>query len=473
MQLQAVEPGQTLGGKYRIDRVLGAGAMGMVLAATHLVLGSRVAIKIMLGGGKRGPEHEARFLREARVASMLRSEHAGKVLDVGTTEQGATFIVMEYLDGRDLGALLEARGPLPVEEAVTYVLQACEAIAEAHGLGIVHRDIKPANLFLTTGVSGAPCVKVVDFGIAKQSDETQALTQTGAALGSPLYMSPEQMRGSRDVDARSDIWALGVTLYQLLAGATPFDADTLMAVVSIVQLEPPTPLARYRADVAPHLIAAIHQCFEKDPARRWQSVAAFAAALAPHGSGLSAGYAARVARVQQVDVTPSRPTTELPAPSGPRIVAAASASPASASPATLASATRADSLAIVAAAPRSPASGTPAGRITAITAAVLLLAALPIAVYVSLRGRAGERVEGPAIPALSVTAIPPASPATSASPTVEPADLPPAEAPSAAPSTPPTPTAPRARSSASATPRLPAAPPNARPRSGVVGGERR
>ena len=309
---QPIAPGQTLAGKYRIDRVLGAGAMGLVLAATHLVLGSRVAIKVMLGGGKRAPEHEERFLREARVASMLRSEHAAKVLDVGTTEQGATYIVMEYLDGCDLGALLQARGALPVEEAVSYMLQACEAIAEAHGLGIVHRDIKPANLFLTTGVSGTPCVKVVDFGIAKQLDDAPALTQAGAALGSPLYMSPEQMRGSRDVDARSDIWALGVTLYELLAGVTPFHADTLLAVVTMINLDPPTPLMEYRPDVPASLAAVIFQCLEKNRERRWPSVSAFATALAPHASASSASYAERVARVQKADAAPARSTDLLP-----------------------------------------------------------------------------------------------------------------------------------------------------------------
>jgi serine/threonine protein kinase len=318
MQDQPVAPGQLLAGKYRIDRVLGAGAMGMVLGATHLVLGSRVAIKVMLGGdvmlggSKKGPVQEQRFFREARVASMLKSEHAGKVLDVGLTEQGAPYIVMEYLEGKDLGALLDERGPLSVAEAATYVLQVCEAIAEAHGLGIVHRDIKPANLFLTTGVGGVPCVKLVDFGVAKHVDGAQGLTQTGAALGSPLYMSPEQMNGKRGVDFRADIWALGVTLFQLLAGRTPFHADSIMVVMTHVLLEPPTPLVTFRPDVPAGLSAVISQCLEKDPARRWPNVAAFAAALAPYATPASAGYAQRVANVQKTEVPPSRPTDLLP-----------------------------------------------------------------------------------------------------------------------------------------------------------------
>jgi serine/threonine-protein kinase len=324
MRDQPVEPGEILAGKYRIGKVLGTGAMGMVVAALHIGLNQQVAIKFMLAGGKKGREQEERFLREARVAAMLRSQHAGKVLDVAMTEGGAPYIVMEFLDGQDLDSLLTARGPLSTQDAVTYILQACEAIAEAHGLGIVHRDIKPANLFLTRGVGGAPCVKVVDFGIAKETDSNLGLTSTGTALGSPLYMCPEAMNGAHDVDARADIWSLGATLYQLLAGVTPFHADTLMALTTRVCLDPPTPINHYRPDVPAQLAAVIVQALEKPRERRWPSVSAFAAALAPYGSAGSAGYAERVASVQQVDVVPSRPTTELPRPPEAAIVAAAS-----------------------------------------------------------------------------------------------------------------------------------------------------
>jgi serine/threonine-protein kinase len=463
VQDEPIAPGQTLAGKYRIDRVLGAGAMGMVLGASHLVLGSRVAIKVMLGGGRKGREHEDRFLREARVASMLKSEHAGKVLDVGVTEQGAPYIVMEFLDGQDLGALLQARGPLPVIDAVTYILQACEAIAEAHALGIVHRDIKPANLFLTTGVTGAPCVKVVDFGIAKQVDGGTALTQTGAVLGSPLYMSPEQIRGSRDVDGRSDIWALGVTLYQLLAGLTPFHAETLMAVVTLINLDPPTPLTDYRPDVAPNLAAVLAQCLEKDPARRWPNVAAFAAALAPHGDAAAAMYAARVAKVQQVEILPSRPTTEIGAPSDAGLAQAASASPA-----------------MVASAPRAPLPATPASssshrpraRSAGAMVGALLLATVPIATAISfgLRTRAGERVEPRIVPAATdVTPIASATTAAAVSAAAEPAETALPQEPSAVPVASSTPSA-RPRPGPSTIPRPPAPP---RPSPGVVGGARR
>ena len=250
MSDEPIAPGQILAGKYAIERVLGQGTMGLVLGARHIALQQPVAIKIMLAGRKVTADHEARFLREARIAAMLKSEHAAKVLDMGTHESGAPYLVMEFLDGLDLAAVLKERGPLQVADAVAYVLQACEAIAEAHALGIVHRDIKPANLFLTKSMDG-DCVKVVDFGIAKQMHSDLGLTGTGAALGSPLYMSPEQMNGSRDVDARADIWGLGVTLYELLAQVTPFHADTVMVLMTRVFQSPPTPLEQYRPDVPP------------------------------------------------------------------------------------------------------------------------------------------------------------------------------------------------------------------------------
>ena len=403
-----VIPGQILAGKYRIERVLGAGAMGMVLAATHLALGTRVAIKIMLGGGRRGDELAARFLREARVAAMLRSQHAGKVLDLGTTEDGAPYIVMEYLDGEDLVSRLAARGPLPVEEAVGYILQACEAIAEAHGLGIVHRDIKPANLFLTTGVDGAPCMKVVDFGVAKQNDSDLALTRTGQAIGSPLYMSPEQMNGSRDVDGRADIWSLGVTLYEMIAGTTPFFADTLTELCARVHLGWPTPITEYRNDVPAGLEAVLMQCFEKRRERRWPNVAALAAALAPYASERTRIYAERVASVAKVDVPESRPTTELPQPTDTALIAAAMRTPAA-----LAGS-------VMRAPHRSPRGwGLP-------VVGVVLAVGLPAALYVGLRSRTPK-------PEPTVPMIVPVSTAIDAPPTSTAIESP---APSALPAMP-------------------------------------
>jgi len=307
-----VKAGDLLAGKYRVEKILGAGAMGMVISATQIALDRRVALKFMMGGGVGKEQHEARFLREARVASKLQSQHAAKVLDMGTLESGAPYIVMEFLDGKDLAAVLEQRGPLPVEEAVSYIAQVCEAVAEAHAAGIVHRDIKPANLFLTKGVDGSPCVKLVDFGVAKFAEGGLDLTGAMQTLGSPLYMPPESMNAAKDVDGRADIWSLGVTLYELLAQITPFQAETLVALVTRVCAKEPTPIEQFRPDVPPGLAAVIMACLEKDRDRSWPSVAAFAAALAPYASARPASYAERAARAQGAEVVPLRLTDVLP-----------------------------------------------------------------------------------------------------------------------------------------------------------------
>ena len=209
-----VRPGDVLAGKYRVDRVLGVGGMGVVVAATHLQLQQRVALKFMLDAGLAQPTQVERFGREARAAVRLRSDHVARVLDVGTLETGSPYIVMEYLDGSDIGSVLEQRGAMPVDMAVDCVLQACDAVAEAHALGIVHRDLKPRNLFLTTRNDGRALVKVLDFGISKHTTGSDlSLTRTTEIMGSPSYMSPEQFRSAKLVDERTDIWALGAILY--------------------------------------------------------------------------------------------------------------------------------------------------------------------------------------------------------------------------------------------------------------------
>jgi serine/threonine-protein kinase len=323
-----VNPGDILMDKYRIDRLLGMGGMGVVVAATHLGLQQRVAIKFMLASKIAAREQYERFVREARAAVRLKSEHVARVSDVGTMESGAPYMVMEYLDGRDLSAVLADRGPLPITEAIDHVLQACEAVGEAHAAGIVHRDLKPANLFLTTSAGGADCIKVLDFGISKTADSELALTQETAVLGSPLYMSPEQMRATKDTDARSDIWALGVVLYELLTGTTPFHADQVQALCARVFFGEPTPIGTLRSDVPPGLEAAIMQCLEKERARRWRNVAEFAAAIAPFGSERASGYAERVAGVLGIRVEPARVTNVLP--SAPESMVAHAAGPGSA-----------------------------------------------------------------------------------------------------------------------------------------------
>jgi serine/threonine protein kinase len=294
-----VQAGDVLAGKYRVERVLGAGAMGVVVQAHHLGLEKKVAIKFLLPDMAGNEEAVARFAREARAASRITNEHVTHVLDVGTLETGAPYMVMEFLDGTDLHKWVRERGPLSVEEAVDFVVQACEAIAEAHEMGIVHRDLKPANLFCVRRGDGRPFIKVLDFGISKMtavggSGSSMSMTRTASLMGTPLYMAPEQMASSRDVDARADIWSLGVILFELLVGRVPFHGDALPEVCLKVTTEPTPPVRTLRPDVPEALEAAIFKCMEKDRNRRFGTVAEFHAAiafLAPARSTVFAGRA--------------------------------------------------------------------------------------------------------------------------------------------------------------------------------------
>jgi serine/threonine-protein kinase len=277
-----VQPGDVLAGKYRVERVLGEGGMGVVVAARHVALDQIVALKFLLPEIVTNQEALGRFMREARNAVRLKSEHVAKVTDVGTLENGAPYIVMEYLEGTDLAGVLERQRVLPLPTAVDFILQACDAIAEAHALGIVHRDLKPQNLFVTRRHDNTSLVKVLDFGISKSAAGAAdfAATKTQAVMGSPAYMSPEQMRSAKNADARSDVWALGIILYQLVLGRVPWDAETFTELAIKVAMDPLPPFPN-PGPLAPGLEEVLRRCLEKDPNRRYPDVYALALALAP------------------------------------------------------------------------------------------------------------------------------------------------------------------------------------------------
>jgi serine/threonine-protein kinase len=319
MSASAPAAGTVLVGKYRVDRVLGEGGMGIVVAATDLALERKVAIKFLLPDFAKHHEASQRFLREARAAVKIQSDHVARVIDVGTLEGGAPYMVMEYLEGRDLSAVIAEHRRLPVEEAVAHVLEACDAIAEAHSVGIVHRDLKPANLFLTRQPDGTFRVKVLDFGISKAmvtGESDHSLTRTSSMMGSPLYMSPEQMRSAKNVDPRTDVWALGVILFELLTGDPPFNAESIPELSAKVLLENPTPIRGLRPDVPPALEAAVMRALEKDPAKRFGTVAELAMALVPFGPARTRANAERASRVLRVPAAPPAAVTQ-PMPDAP------------------------------------------------------------------------------------------------------------------------------------------------------------
>ncbi len=293
--------GELLAGKYRVERVIGEGGMGVVLAARHEALATNVAIKLLRTSALEHTDVVGRFMREARAAVSLRSEHVARVFDVGNLEDGRPYIVMERLEGKDLGDVIDHGAFVPVADAVDYVMQACEAIAEAHAAGIVHRDLKPKNLFLTHAVHGRPLVKVLDFGISKIETRGGAqemqLTRTTEVIGSPSYMSPEQLRSSRNVDARTDIWALGVILYELLTKRVPFYAETVTELVLVVVTEKEPPVRSLRPDCPEGLEAIVARCLQKQPEHRFQSVVELVQALEPYAHGVQASITERVRAV--------------------------------------------------------------------------------------------------------------------------------------------------------------------------------
>lgn len=282
----SLQRGDIIADKYRVEREIGRGGMGLVVAATHLDLDQRVAIKVLQKSSAYNQDAMARFLREARAAAKIRSEHVARVMDVGKLEDGLTYIVMEYLDGADLADVLVKDGPLRITAAADYILQACEGIAAAHAAGIIHRDIKPANLFLSRQPGRSNVVKILDFGVSKISRNALAAadgtaTQTGQVFGSPIYMSPEQLDSTIPVDGRTDIWSLGVVLFELLAGKPPFGGKSSANIMTAIIRDPAPKLRSLRADVPETLEEIVARCLEKDRDQRYSTVIDLAEAIAP------------------------------------------------------------------------------------------------------------------------------------------------------------------------------------------------
>jgi serine/threonine protein kinase len=290
-------PGALVDGRYLVEHLAVTGGMAAVFRATHVLLGRPVALKVLSSEFVENAEIVGRFLLEARAASQLESRHATEVFDVGTIATGAPYLAMEWLEGSDLECI-SARERLSVEVIVDYVLQACEALAEVHARGIVHRDIKPANLFVTTAADGRPLVKLLDFGVSKIASSKEGWGSLGV-VGTTSYMAPEQMSASDDVDARADIWALGVVMFELLTGELPFEGASLAETLSSIVLKKRLSPSEKGEGIPKELDDIIDKCLSLDRERRHSSVTDLAMALAPFATSYAQARADTVARIAE------------------------------------------------------------------------------------------------------------------------------------------------------------------------------
>jgi serine/threonine-protein kinase len=304
------DTGHVILDKYEVTGTLGKGGMGRVLAARDRQLDRRVAIKFLLSSLRDRPDCVSRFEREARTCARIQNEHVARVYGVEKVD-GVPFMVMEYLSGRDLSDVIQERGQLPFTEAVDLLLQASEAIAEAHALGIVHRDLKPSNLFVTETSHRKPMVKVLDFGISKTATADEvSLTAGTAVLGSPVYMSPEQCESARSVDGRSDVWSLAVVLYELLTGVPPFTGETIPSVWKAILRGHYAKLSDHRKDVPPGLEQVLAEALAVDRTKRLPSIEAFAAKLAPFGTEDARASYVRIQGIAAPAIPITKPNVE-------------------------------------------------------------------------------------------------------------------------------------------------------------------
>ncbi len=285
--------------KYRLEKIAGEGGMGIVYAAEHLVLRQRVAVKVLLPAAAGSEAVVERFARESQAAARIRSEHVARIMDAGCLENGAPFLVMEYLEGCDLSELLRLERSLSVADVADILLQALEALAHAHAVGIVHRDFKPANLFVAATPGGGSTIKILDFGISKRMrarPEEKKLTGQ-QVLGSPAYMSPEQLRNAKEIDGRADLWSLGVVAYELVAGVPPFDGDGIGEIFAAILERDAEPLHVRAPHVSEQFSAVVARCLKRLPEDRWANATELAKQLAPFGTG---AYSGHVDRIEQI-----------------------------------------------------------------------------------------------------------------------------------------------------------------------------
>ncbi|MBX3202559.1 MAG: protein kinase [Labilithrix sp.] len=416
-----VREGEVFAGKYRIERVLGEGGHGLVFAARSLELDELVAVKLLKRISTDATTAE-RFLREARAALRIRGDGVARVYAVDRLDDGDLFMVMEYLEGHDLRREVQEMGPLAVGDAVECILQVCDVLGRAHGMGIIHRDIKSANLFSVKRPDGLRHIKVLDFGIARSLDPVEAsLTQAAQMMGSPHYMAPEQVVDGRTVDERTDIWGLGATLFELLAGVTPFGGGTMLQLLLRLQTQPPDDLRLLRPEVPAELERVVLRCLEKDRAHRFPDVGSLSTALAPFariGVELTASSMRSDARDSaDLDLTATNALEKGPAPVGAApssTVRSAGASAAGAAPtegvATPSSTVRSAEGAAAAAAPAPTAEGAAGPAPTAARPAETATSGAPASTVSTARAILPERARWRAPWDSTRVASPPAAP---------------------------------------------------------------
>jgi eukaryotic-like serine/threonine-protein kinase len=300
-----VREGEVLAGKYRVERIPGRSGLGVVVQVRHVDLGQEVTLKFLVPEACAYPEFVQRFVREARSAVKIHGEHVARVTDVGRLESGAPYMVREFLRGPDLSEVLKVRGQLPVAEAVDYIIQACEGVAEGHALGVVHRNLRPTTLIITRRSDGAPLVKVIDFGAAESlhinpfTERSVSLVGTSAIMSSLPYMAPEQIRDPQDVDARADVYALGAILHELLTGAPVYQADSAPALLAAVAADGAPPVRDARYDTPGELDYVVLRCLAKNRAVRYASMGELVTALAPFASTTSSAVIQRITRLSR------------------------------------------------------------------------------------------------------------------------------------------------------------------------------